>query len=183
MCTFHICRSDLMTFHNRFSSPEPISLTMETLRCCCTAKFTRLHSSGRPDTKGTLWASRAQTRQRKIKDITKLQAIAAVAATVFHWVIRLLLLAERAKFRSYDRSRQRQSRNQQCTCTRETFFLHFINLVARVLHFMTLVGRVVSYVGFLVHPTRATIFFDTLNFTCCGFHWSRCQWNSCSRTP
>ena len=201
LCTFHIFRSDLVTFHNRFSSPEPISLTMETLRCCCTAKFTRLHSSGRPDTKGTLWASRVQTRQRKTKDTTKLQAIAAVAATVFHWVIRLLLLTEREKFRSCDRSRQRQSRNKQCTCTRETFFLHFINLVARVLHFMTLVGRVVIYVGFRVYPTRATIFFDTrvvdstgldangtaaaalpVLFTCCGFRWSRCQRNRCSRT-
>ena len=36
-----------------------------------------------------------------------------------------------------------------------TFFLHFINLVARVLHFMTLVGRVVIYAGFLVLATRA----------------------------
>ena len=125
LCTFHIFRSDLvsamkMTFHSRFSSPEPISLTMETQRCCCTAKFTRLHSSGRPDTKGTLWASRAQTRQRKTKDRTKLQVIAAVATTVFQWVIRLLLLTERKNLPSYDRSRQRQSRNQQCKCIWES---------------------------------------------------------------
>ena len=39
----------LLRAHSRFSSLEPIfSLAMETLRCCCTAKFNKLHSSGLP---------------------------------------------------------------------------------------------------------------------------------------
>ena len=106
----------------------------------------RLHSSGRPDTKGTLWVSRAQTRQRKIKDITKLQAIAAVAASDYCFSRNV------KKFRSYDRSRQRQVEKPTMHVHTETFSaLHKSGSTCSALH-------------------------DT-GWTCCELRWLSCPSN------